>query len=85
MSRVVSCMLNWINRCPMPGHDKYHLAMKSISDLSEKIQENRNHPTREMVADILSNRHNVPYITTVYEAVQEANAPIKQSLNGSGR
>ncbi len=85
MSRVISCLLNWINRCPTSGDEKYHLAMQSISDLSEKIQENKDDPAREMVADILANRHNIPYLTTVYEAVQEVNAPIKQSLNGSGR
>ena len=85
MMSCVSWVLNWINRCPASGDEKYHLAMKSISDLTDKIRENRDHPTREMVADILANRHNTPYITTIYEAVQEVNAPIKQSLNGSGR
>ena len=85
MSSIVSWMLNWINRCPTPGNDKYHLAMQSANDLMDKMQENRDHPTREIVTDIMANRHNTPYITTVYETVQELNSPIKQNLNGSGR
>ncbi len=84
MMSCVSWVLNWISRCPNSGDEKYHLAIQSINDLTEKMRENKDHPAREMVADILANRHNTPYIATIYEAVQELNAPIKQRMNGSG-
>lgn len=84
MYRVALWLLNWFHRCPMPGDHLYKQAMDTSDDLITKFRENHRDPIREIVADILTNRHNAPYVASVYETVQEVNAPLKQHMDGRG-
>lgn len=56
--------------------DSYREAIEISDDLIEKFRQDessRNIPSAVMAA-IWMHRHNVPYLTTVYEATQEMNA-----------
>ena len=59
-----------------PGTAAYESAMRKSDDLIEKME----HASRSkdvvpaMMADIWLQRHNVPFITTVFESVREMKA-----------
>jgi len=78
MYKISLWVLDWMQRCPTHGDEKYHHAMMESGYLLQEIAEAKDDPAIAMIADILANRHNAPYITTVYEAMQEVNSPIKQ-------
>lgn len=78
MRKTVLRFLEWMQRCPAPSDHKYHTAMQASGEILQRMSEGSNHPVNAMVADLIKNRHNAPYITTVYEALQEVNAPLKQ-------
>lgn len=70
----------WTSRCPTLAEEKYYRAMQMSSDLLRRIRGERIHdPALMVVSDVISHRNNVPYMTTVYEAVEEVNAPLKQA------
>ena len=59
-------------------------AREAMKVSSELVQRMRHHstsddPARALMADIWSQRHNVPYITTMYESAQEMNVCLPQS------
>lgn len=60
------------------SRDLYEAAMKESADLLEKIRSLGDDPSRQIVSDVLANRRNTPYVTTIYEAIQEMDAPLKQ-------
>jgi len=61
-----------------PADRAYNHAMAVSTDLIEKMRERSSDPSpmRAMMADIWAQNHNVPYVTSVFETVQELNAAI---------
>ena len=54
---------------------KADLAIRLIDEfLLDLLQDD---PVRELIADIVRHQHNVPFMVTVYEAVQEVKPPYK--------
>jgi hypothetical protein len=53
-------------------------AIQISSELISKMRKDQNskHPVTAMMADLWMQRHNVPYVTTVYEAAQEMDAAV---------
>lgn len=64
------------DQIPSPGAMAYENAMRKSDDLLNKME----HASRSrdvfpaMLADIWLQRHNVPFMTTVYESVREMKA-----------
>lgn len=56
------------------GDVAYHKAMRANDDLISRMRECSisNDAARGVMADVWSQHHNVPFMTTVYESVQEA-------------
>lgn len=56
------------------GDVAFREAMRESSDLITRMRDNSNcnDAARAIMADVWSQHHNVPFLTTVYEAVQEA-------------
>lgn len=62
----------------------YDRAMAESANLIAKMREcsdDRN-PIRAIMADIWAQNHNVPYVATVYESVQEMNAAVAYKTAG---
>jgi len=61
--------------------------MKVSGDLINRLDEvvRTRHPVFEIFVDLWTERRNVPYTTTMYEANQEMIAPLRQKLNGKLR
>ena len=61
---------------PMKGDLAYERAMNASSDLIHRIKEAGREAdvARSLTADIWSQANNIPLLTTVYQAVQEAKA-----------
>jgi hypothetical protein len=51
---------------------------KDLIDQMRKDQDSRN-PVTALMADIWMQRHNMPYMTTIYEAVQEVETAVAWS------
>lgn len=49
-------------------------AIQMMDDLVAEIV-SENHPVQDLIADILNNRNNTPFLVTVYEAVEEVKQP----------
>jgi hypothetical protein len=66
---------------PSRGDIAYAKAIASSDDLIRRMQEasRSKDAVRAVMADIWAQRHNVPFMTTVVEAVQEAKSPVAQS------
>jgi hypothetical protein len=64
----------------------YQQAMAASDDLIAKMRERSASPDpmRSIMADIWSQNHNVPYMTTIYESVQEMNV-VKKGAGNDGR
>lgn len=58
----------------------YQLAVAATDDLLEKMRaySNGSDAARAIMADVWAQNHNVPFLTTMHEAAQEAAAGIKQ-------
>jgi hypothetical protein len=58
---------------PMPGDFAFVEAMRGGDELLRRLRENSglNAAARSVVSDVLARSHNTPFMTTVYEAVQE--------------
>ena len=65
---------------PMKGDLAFARAMQDSDDLLRKLRETSDvtMTARSIMADVLRQAHNVPFITTVYEAVQEMKAATDQ-------
>lgn len=61
---------------------KFDLAMMASADLISCLKESGSSPVLSIFSDLWAERHNVPIITTMYEAAQEMLSPIRQSING---
>lgn len=57
------------------AEDRYAVAVRESDDLLQKMRAAyaSTDPVRQAMADIWAQRHNVPYVTSVYETVQEVN------------
>lgn len=58
-------------------------AVEAMKVSTELLQRMRKHsasddPARALMSDIWSQRHNVPFMTTMYESAQEMNSPLRQ-------
>lgn len=77
-------MTNLLNRIlcrPLPtaGADlAYAAAMSESRDLLDRMQQAAKSPdaVRSLMASIWMQRHNVPFVATVHEAVQEMQSPM---------
>lgn len=71
---------------PTRGDVAYDRAMRASDDLLERMKEagREMDAVRAVMADILSGAQNVPFMTTVYQAVQEAKVG-PDSMRESGR
>ncbi len=65
---------------PTRGDVAYAAAMGESDDLLERMHQNSRSTdvARAVMADIWSQNHNIPFLTTVVETVQEMKAPIAQ-------
>lgn len=65
---------------PRQDDDSYARAMIVSQDLLARMRESSksSDPARAVMADLWHQRHNVPFLTTVVEAVQEAKSGIEQ-------
>lgn len=79
MFKLIAKVMGWGNHVPTLGDERYARAMQESDDLLEQLGKRGNEPARQIVSDVLKNRNNIPYVTTAYEAIQEMNAPLKQS------
>jgi hypothetical protein len=59
---------------------KYARAVAASDDLIRRMRDSSasGDPVRAVMADLWQQRHNVPYVTTVYEAVAEMSAAVDQ-------
>lgn len=80
MTGLIDRALSWFNRPPSKtkADKKYQEAMKESEELLSRIRELRDDPSRQIVVDVLSNRKNTPYLTTMYETAQEMASSLKQ-------
>lgn len=62
------------------GDIEYEKAMQVSEDLIEKMRNasNSNDPVRQLMADLFLQRHNIPFVTTIHETVQEMKSPLEQ-------
>lgn len=69
----------------MTADQKYAVAMAESGDLLREMhaQELSHDTVSAMMATIWLQRHNIPFVTTVHEAVAEAHAPIAQDPNAA--
>lgn len=75
----LSKLFHW--RChPTKGGDKYASAVRVSDDLLASMR--KIEPSDETIRDILTNiwknKHNMPYLTTVYETVAEMDVGAKR-------
>lgn len=57
---------------PTRGDQAYAEAMNESDDLRKRLQEAGNSAAGTIVTDVWAHRRNMPFLTTVHEAVQEA-------------
>ncbi len=59
------------------GSEAATKAMKISDDLVQRMREHSasDDPARALLADIWSQRYNVPFMTTMYESAQEMKSP----------
>jgi hypothetical protein len=53
------------------GQAAYNRAMKVTDDFISQIRQASHSPVRSVVSDVISHGDNMPFMTTVYEAVEE--------------
>lgn len=61
------------NRQPSRGDAAFSEAVRANTELIARMREGSqsNDPIRALMADLWSQHHNIPFMTTVYEAVKE--------------
>jgi len=73
------------SRVPSAADRAYEHAKAESASLIAKMRacsEDTN-PIRAIMADIWAQNHNVPYVTAVFETVQEMNAPVAYKVGGA--
>lgn len=68
-----------------PTESRVAVALRESDELLQKMRTayQSNDPVRQAMADLWAQRHNVPYVTSVYETVQEMNAPLARSAKSA--
>lgn len=63
------------------GDCAYHQAMAVSEDVLTRMREasRSNDPARAVMADLWSQKHNIPFMASVVEVVEEMKSPLKQS------
>jgi hypothetical protein len=63
------------------GDGAYHEAMRVSGDLLKRMSDSSSSTdaARAVMADVWAQNNNIPFLTTVYEAVQEAKSGIDRS------
>ncbi len=71
-------------REPSAADGRYLHAMSLTEEVTVKMRETAasNDPVRALMADLWAQHHNVPFMTTVYEAVQEMKSATDQRPEG---
>lgn len=75
-------MASWIHRGRMSyGDMAYQKAVAVSEDVIQRMREasNSNDPARAVMADLWHQRHNVPFMVTIVEAIEEMKSPVRQS------
>lgn len=64
-----------------PGEAAYRRAMAETGELIERMRKASasGDPIRGVMADLWFQRHNVPYVTTIFEANAEMSAAVSQN------
>ncbi len=73
-------------RAKSRGNEAFDRAMNTSDDLIARMQEasRSNDAFRAVMADIWAQHHNVPFLVTVYEAVQEMKSSTDQRPEDHG-
>ena len=77
-------LIGWFHRHgPSQGDVAYRRAMAASDEVIRCMREasGSKDVARAVMADLWAQSHNVPYMTTVYEAAQEMKAPLAQRAN----
>lgn len=76
----MTSLLGRLFRSAPDEDDSYARAMTVSGELLTRMREasESTDAARGVMADIWAQNHNVPFMTTVLEAVQEAKAPLEQ-------
>ena len=72
--------LGWLPRRQEPSDAAYHEAVRISDDLIQHMRQSS--IAGDLVGTLMANRHNIPFLTSVYETVQEMDMP---KSNGLGR
>lgn len=81
MTGLAQTVRAWLGGCrTAPAEAKYQQAMAVSDDLLERMREasQSTDAARALMADLWHQKHNMPFLTTVYESVQEAKSPTSQ-------
>lgn len=64
---------NLFDRPPSPGDVAFNKAVRANAELVSRMRESSQSTdaVRALLADIWSQHHNIPFVTTVYESVRE--------------
>lgn len=65
-----------------PVLDKADAALHQLDELIERLRHARHHPVRGLISDLVEYRHNVPYVTTLFEANEEMKSAAQHHING---
>jgi len=73
-------LLNLLFGTTRPSEQAYVTAINESSDLLRRMREHSRSTdaARAVMADVWAQNHNIPFMTTVYEAVQEAKSGIQE-------
>lgn len=68
-------------RVPANGHDRYEAAMSASEDLIRKMRAAGSsiEAVRAVITDIWQRGHNVPFVTSIFETVQELKSGTDQN------
>ena len=74
-------LTSWLSPVPSRGVDAYHRAMRLTDDLVRRLGgvDEENNAILEITGDMIRERHNVPYATSIYQTHQEMIGPLRQT------
>lgn len=69
-----------------PPNRNVELALAATDELIERMRASSasNDPVRAIMANLWEQRHNVPYVTTIFEADAEMKSAVDSKRNGKG-
>ena len=71
--------LGWLPRRQEPSDTAYHEAVRISDDLIQLMRESS--VAGDLVSTLMANRHNIPFLASVYETVQEMDVPHVNGLD----